>query len=94
MQPSRMLTDQELWEKLFNDPGEWYDKRPTKNNRPDFVHKHDHFSLWLNQWAPGWAKEKVAEADKHRSVWEKVMPLCSAVNLDCWPKSIAGCGKR
>ena len=78
-----MPPDQELWESLFDKSANWYDKRPTRNNRPDFVHKNYHFPLWLNDWTPGWAKEQVAEADRRRRVWEKVMHLFTAVNLAC-----------
>ena len=73
MQPSVMPSQDELWQSLFKDYTLWYDKRPTVNGRPDFVHKQHHFSLWLNKWTPKWALEGVTEADELIAVpWEKV----------------------
>ncbi|DBA87227.1 TPA: hypothetical protein ACH3X1_004293 [Trebouxia sp. C0004] len=66
-----MPPQEELWKSLFSEPGMWYDKRPTMNNRPNFVHKQHHFSLWLNG-APEWVVEGIAEADDLlEEKWEK-----------------------
>ena len=71
-----MLPDKDMWWSLFNDPDMWYDKRPTVNNRPDFVHKQHHFSLWLNEWTPAWAAEGVKIADANvQATWAKVCLL-------------------
>ncbi len=76
LQPARMPPQEELWKSLFSEPGMWYDKRPTVNNRPDFVHKQHHFSLWLNG-APDWVVKGIADADSAVEVlWEKVCVLC------------------
>ncbi len=71
-----MPHQEELWKSLFSEPGMWYDKRPTVNNRPNFVHKQHHFSLWLSS-APEWAVKGIADADSAVQVlWEKVGVLC------------------
>lgn len=76
LQPAVMPPQEELWKSLFSEPGMWYDKRPTVNNRPNFVHKQHHFSLWLNG-APEWVVKGVADADSAVEVlWEKVGILC------------------
>ena len=74
MQPMVMLSDEELWWDLLNKPDMWYDKRPTVNQRPDFVHKQHHFSLWLDsKWTPDWAAKGVEDADDSvRAAWAKV----------------------
>lgn len=77
MQPSVMLPDEDLWKDLFRDPDMWYDKRPTENNRPSFVHKMHHFPLWLNQWTPEWAVAGIKDADASREAWVKVCMQCS-----------------
>ena len=72
LQPAVMLPQEELWKSLFSEPGMWYDKRPTMNNRPNFVHKQHHFSLWL-EGAPEWVVKGIADADSAVEVlWEKV----------------------
>lgn len=69
--PAVMLPQEELWKSLFSEPGMWYDKRPTVNNRPNFVHKQHHFSLWL-EGAPEWVVKGIADADSAVEVlWEK-----------------------
>lgn len=78
MQPTLMLPTEELWKNVFSDPDMWYDKRPTENNSPAFVHKVHHFALWLNQWTPEWARAGVQNADASREAWKKVRMKCSA----------------
>ncbi|KAL0051821.1 hypothetical protein WJX82_002688 [Trebouxia sp. C0006] len=69
--PAVMLPQEELWKSLFSEPSKWYDKRPTVSNRPNFVHKQHHFSLWLSS-APEWVAKGIADADSAVKVlWEK-----------------------
>lgn len=76
LQPAVMLPQEELWKSLFSEPSKWYDKRPTVSNRPNFVHKQHHFSLWLSS-APEWVAKGIADADSAVKVlWEKVGVLC------------------
>lgn len=62
-QPSMMLPEAYLWKSLFEEPTMWYDKRPTKNNRPAFVHRHHHYPLWLGDRTPVEAIEHVQRID-------------------------------
>jgi len=72
LQPVVLPPQEELWKSLFSEPDMWYDKRPAVNNRPNFVHKQHHFSLWLNV-APEWVAKGIADADSAvKALWEKV----------------------
>ncbi|KAL3158216.1 hypothetical protein ABBQ38_010470 [Trebouxia sp. C0009 RCD-2024] len=62
-QPSVMLPEAYLWKSLFEEPTLWFDKRPTKNNRPAFVHRHHHYPLWLGDRTPVEAIEHVQRID-------------------------------
>ena len=73
MQPTVRPSDEQLWRHLIHEREMWYDKRPTINNAPAFVHKKDHIGLWLNDWTPAWAKDSVKRLDAELAApWAKV----------------------
>ena len=45
---------EELWQRLLDDPSQWWDNRVTKHNPkgPDFKHKVSKQPLWLNSCPP------------------------------------------
>lgn len=69
-----MLPEPILWKSLFEEPAMWFDKRPTKNNRPAFVHSQHHYPLWLGQRTPREAIEEVQRLDDlNEGQWAKVL---------------------
>ena len=68
-----MLPEAMLWKSLFEEPATWFDKRPTKNNRPAFVHSQHHYPLWLGHRTPCEAIEEVQRLDNlNEGRWAKV----------------------
>lgn len=74
VQPSIMLPEAVLWKSLFEEPAMWFDKRPTMNNRPAFVHSQHHYPLWLGHRTPREAIEEVQRLDDlNEGRWAKVL---------------------
>ena len=83
MQPSIMLPEDLLWKSLFEEPAIWFDKRPTQNNRPAFVHSQHHYPLWLGHRTPREATEEVQRRDDlNEGRWAKVLEQ-AAVQTYC-----------
>ena len=84
LQPSVMLPEACLWKSLFEEPELWFDKRPTKNNRPAFVHRHHHYPLWLGDRTPAEAIEHVQRIDDlNEGRWVKVSEQTALQHAAC-----------
>lgn len=85
VQPSVMLPEAFLWKSLFDEPTLWFDKRPTKNNRPAFVHRHHHYPLWLGDRTPAEALAHVKRIDDlNEGRWVKVLSKqCDSMSFVC-----------
>ncbi|KAJ0231911.1 Protein OSB1 [Hirschfeldia incana] len=57
-----------LWEALFANPDEWWDKRRNKKSPklPDFKHKDTGEALWLNSETPVWVTRQLELLDQSK----------------------------